>query len=369
MVEMPTRRSTHVFLRGDFLNPGPQVTAQTPMVLHPLETSSTKNQSAGDNLNHPKAEYTRLDLAKWLVSEQNPLVARVTVNRWWAAFFGRGIVATQEDFGTQGSAPSHPELLDWLAVEFMENEWSMKHIHRLIVLSDTYQQSSNVTAEHLARDPLNTLLSRGPRFRLPAETIRDNALAVSGLLSTRMLGPPVYPPQPDGIWRHVGRNAPKYETSTNDDRFRRGIYVVWRRSAPYPSFVTFDAPDRASCVPSRSRSNTPLQALTLLNDPAYVEMAFGMSRRILLDRPEASPEERLEYAFRLTCARQPRPEELTRLASLLRAEQQRYEAAPSDAATLIPESFQNPKLPLTEQAAWFSVCNVLLNLDETITKN
>ncbi len=230
------------------------------------------------------------------------------MNRWWAEFFGRGIVGTLEDFGTQSSPPSHPALLDWLATELMDNRWSMKHIHRQIVLSSTWQQSSRISAKQLEADPDNQLLARGSRFRMSAETIRDNALAISGLLSTRMGGPSVYPPQPDNIWRHVGRNAPKYEIDTDENRFRRGVYVVWRRSAPYPGFVNFDAPDRASCVVNRSRSNTPLQALTLMNDPAYVEMAASLAARIIADQPGSDPRTRITYAFRLCVARTPHAE-------------------------------------------------------------
>ena len=268
----------------------------------------------------------RLDLARWIVSPENPLTARVTVNHWWAEFFGRGIVSTQEDFGTQSSPPSHPQLLDWLAVELIENGWSMKHIHRLIVLSAVYQQSSLISREQLEADPDNRLLARGSRFRMSAETIRDNALAISGLLSTKMGGPPVYPPQPDNIWRHVGRNAPTYETDADEDRFRRGVYVVWRRSAPYPSFVNFDAPDRASCVVGRSRSNTPLQALTLMNDPAYVEMALSLAERIVVDQPDSDERTRIEYAFRLCVARTPQAEEVATLQSLWQQERERFEA-------------------------------------------
>ena len=197
----------------------------------------------------------RLGLARWLVDPENPLVARVTVNRWWGQLFGTGIVSTEADFGAQGELPTHPDLLDWLAVEFMEGGWSMKRIHKLIALSSTYAQSSSVTAEMLEVDPSNRFFQRGPRLRMSAEMIRDNALRISGLLSERMAGPPVYPPQPDGLWRQTGRNEPKYRAAANEDRFRRGIYVIWRRAAPYASFVNFDGPDRSSRLPSRT--NTP----------------------------------------------------------------------------------------------------------------
>ncbi|MFG0332886.1 MAG: PSD1 and planctomycete cytochrome C domain-containing protein [Maioricimonas sp. JB049] len=298
MVELDEPRMTQIFRRGNFLTPGATVEASTPAVLHDFQAELPDGEQPD-----------RLALARWIAAPENPLIGRVTVNRWWAEFFGRGIVETLEDFGTQGERPTHPELLDWLAVEFVENGWSMKHIHRLIVTSAAYQQDSRVSPEQLERDPYNRLYARGPRFRLTAEAIRDNALAISGLLSEKMGGPPVYPPQPTGIWRHVGRNAPKYDTDTDEDRYRRGIYVVWRRSAPYPSFVNFDAPDRGACVVNRSRTNTPLQALTLLNDPAYVEMAAALALRIATAEVD-SPRERIEYACRICMSRQPVTEEV-----------------------------------------------------------
>lgn len=358
LAEMPTRRQTHIFRRGDFLSPGAEVHAQTPGILPPLKPASDDGLPP-----------TRLDLAKWLVDRDHPLTARVVVNRWWAAFFGHGLVKTQEDFGTQGERPSHPELLDLLAVEFMENNWSMKSLHRQIVLSRTYQQSSIATPELRHADPENRLLARGPRFRLPAELIRDQALAISGLLSTQMGGPPVYPPQPDGLWRHVGRNAPKYTVSQDGHRYRRGIYVVWRRSAPYPSFVNFDAPDRASCVPQRSTSNTPLQALTLLNDPAYVEMCHAFARRILTETTNSSDAEKVITAFRLTVARKPAEKEANRLLQLLQEQRAKFQQQPDQAEQLVPQPFQSANVSLIEQAAWFSIANVLLNLDETISRN
>jgi hypothetical protein len=354
MVEMSETRPSFIFKRGDFLNHGAAVKPATPAILHAFQ---------------PEAEPSRLDLARWLVSRDNPLTARVTVNRWWSEFFGRGIVDTLEDFGAQGSRPTHPELLDWLAVEFMEQGWSMKHMHKLIVMSAVYQQSSRITPEMRERDPFNKRLARGARLRLSAESIRDNALAVSGLLSGRMGGPPVYPPQPDNIWRHVGRNAPVYDTDTDEDRFRRGVYVVWRRSAPYPSFVNFDAPDRASCVVNRSRSNTPLQALTLMNDPAYVEMAHALARRMISEPTGSELMERIGYGFRLTVSRTPATEELLPLADLWATEAQRYAADPKAAEQVVPASFRLASLAQHEQAAWFVVASVLLNLDETITKN
>jgi hypothetical protein len=243
----------------------------------------------------------------------------------------------------------------------------MKHVHRLIVNSATYQQSSRVSAIQLQQDPGNLLLGRGPRVRLSAEMIRDNALEVSGLLSHKMGGPPVYPPQPDGIWRHVGRNAPKYNTSSGTDRFRRGIYVFWRRSAPYPSFTNFDAPDRASCVVRRSRTNTPLQALTLLNDPAYLEIAQHLAQRIVDLPGMADDRQRMAHAFQLVVSRQPSTRELDILSGLYRSELSRFEENPGSAGKALGKT----TVAATDQprlAAWFSIANVLLNLDETITK-
>ncbi|MCA9038124.1 MAG: DUF1553 domain-containing protein, partial [Planctomycetaceae bacterium] len=358
MTEMTSQRESFIFKRGDFLSPGTKVKPWTPTILHSFVPNQPEKSTAD-----------RLDFARWLVSHENPLTARVTVNRWWAQFFGQGIVDTLEDFGTQGSRPTHPELLDWLAVEFMESGWSMKHIHRLIVTSSTYQQSSRISPLQLEADPNNKWLARGPRFRLPAEVIRDNALALSGLLSDKMGGPPVYPPQPENIWRHVGRNAPKYTANQDENRFRRGIYVVWRRSAPYPSFVNFDAPDRASCVVKRSRSNTPLQALTLMNDPAYVEMAIALATRIVSETPNGDLRSRLQYAVRLCVARAPQEEEIQTLQQLWEQESARFRSNTKQAESLIPAGQRLGPSELSEQAAWVSVANVLLNLDEVITKN
>lgn len=358
MTEMEESRTTNIFQRGSFLQRGAEVTPAIPTALQPA------------NGQHPDSPHAnRLDFAQWLVSTENPLVARVAVNRWWAEFFGRGIVETLEDFGTQGERPTHPELLDWLAVEFMERGWSMKQLHRLIVLSETYRQDSRATDGAYEADPYNKWYARGPRFRLSAETIRDQALAASGLISFKMGGPPIYPPQPENIWRHVGRNAPKYETDTDEDRFRRGIYVVWRRSAPYPSFVNFDAPDRGTCVVQRSRTNTPLQALTLLNDPAYVEIAHALAQRVLTELPSATDRERLDAAMLHVLARVPDSQEAEHLLAFLHAETSRLEQDSQTAEEMVPKPQRIEAMSLAQQAAWFEVANILLNLDETITRN
>ena len=353
MIEQDEARTTNIMKRGEFLNKGPEVRSDTPEFLHAFSAGLPRN---------------RLGLAKWLVDPQNPLVARVTINRWWAEIFGQGIVATLEDFGTQGEAPTHPELLDWLAADFVENGWSMKHIHRLLVISATYRQSSRLTPELFERDPKNKLLGRANRLRLPAETIRDNALAASGLLQNKMFGEPVYPPQPDGIWRHVGRNAPVYETSTGVDRFRRGIYTVWRRGAPYASFVNFDATDRGVCTVKRSRTNTPLQALNLLNDQAYVELAFGLAERVLTEQPKADDVARLDHAFRCCLVRKPTGDELKVLQSVLADERANLTADASHVKELNAHWSPKTKLDETELAIWFRVAEVLLNLDEMITR-
>ena len=356
MVEMDKSRETRVMSRGNYLDPKQKVAPGTPAALHPWKKEWPAN---------------RLGFAQWLVDPANPLVARVTVNRWWGQFFGSGIVSTEEDFGSQCEPPTHPDLLDWLAVEFMENGWSMKKLHKTIVLSATYGQSSRVTPKLLEKDPNNLWFARGPRFRLTAEMIRDNALRISGLLSDKMGGSPIYPPQPDGLWRQTGRNEPKYVAATNQDRFRRGIYVIWRRAAPYPSFVNFDGPDRSACHPKRSRTNTPLQALTLLNDEAYVEMALGLAVRVLEDKPKTDLDERLRYAFRRTLAREPDARELAVLRELHAGELARLSEDKAAAKKLldgIKVIKFSAKLDPNQLTAWFFVANALLNLDETVTK-
>ncbi|MFM8617901.1 MAG: PSD1 and planctomycete cytochrome C domain-containing protein [Opitutaceae bacterium] len=332
MQELPQPRPTAILRRGNFLDRGEAVEPGTPASLHRAATDAPRD---------------RLDLARWLVDRDNPLVARVTVNRWWAEFFGRGIVGTPEDFGVKGEPPTHPELLDWLAVEFMERGWSTKHIHRLIALSATYRQSSRVTPELLARDDQNRLLARGPRFRLDAEAIRDNALSAAGLLSPKLGGPPVKPYQPPGLWESkVGGDKVSYDVSQGEDGVRRGIYTIWKRTSPYPSFMNFDATARTACTVRRSRTNTPLQALTLLNDPVYVEAAKALARRVAADLPAAGADERLRHAFRLCLARAPSSVELAALRGLLDAQ----------------------RTARGEEAAWQAVASALLNLDEMITK-
>tara|TARA_B100001093_G_scaffold256893_1_gene245637 strand:+ start:18952 stop:22038 length:3087 start_codon:yes stop_codon:yes gene_type:complete len=355
MIEMEESRDTHIMNRGVYLDKGEKVVAATPEVLPPMDQSLPKD---------------RLGLAKWLVNGKNPLVARVTVNRWWAELFGEGIVATLEDFGTMAQPPTHPKLLDWLAVEFVDSRWDMKHVLKVMVMSSTYRQSSKVNPETYEADPKNSWLARGPRFRMTAEMVRDNALAVSGMLSTKAEGEPIMPHQPTGIWRQVGRNEPKWIDETDEDRYRRGVYVIWRRAAPYPSFVNFDAPDRGSCVVSRPRTNTPLQALTLMNDPVYVELSLALANRLLSETPEASKEERIQHAFELVLSRPADKEELSFLEGVIR--ERAKSLSPEEVENLLGTDgidYQpNEALDKTELAAWFYVASILLNLDETITK-
>jgi hypothetical protein len=342
-------RMSAVFMRGEFRTPGDKVEPNVPAVLHPL--------------NAPSAARTRLDLAQWLVSRENPLVARVVVNRWWAELFGHGLVITPEDFGIKGDPPTHPELLDWLAVEFMDNGWSMKKLLKTIVTSAAYRQSSRVTPELFARDDQNLLYARGPRHRLDAETIRDNALAIAGLLNQKLGGPPIHPYQPDGLWVKVGGQRYDYVVSPGEEKYRRGLYVIWKRGAPYPSFVNFDANSRMACRVKRPRSNTPLQALTLMNDPVYVEAAMAFAKRVLTD--QATSTDRLTHAFRLATSRTPRADELATLTQLLASAR----ATDAKSAKEFVGKFELPAGVTAEEfTAWYAVAAALLNLDETISK-
>jgi hypothetical protein len=353
MAERPTfdRPSAPLRIRGSFLSPGETVYANVPAVLPPLPESQMPN---------------RLGLAQWLVSPENPLTARVTMNRMWEHYFGRGIVETSEDFGTQGQAPSHPDLLDWLATEFVAQKWSMKAMHRLIVTSATYRQSSAAMPALLERDPYNRLFARGPRFRMEAEMIRDVTLAASGLLTRKIGGPSVFPYQPEGIW-DLPYNDDKWVESKGEDRYRRGLYTFSRRTAPYPSMLTFDAPSREFCTVRRVRTNTPLQALTTLNDPAFFAAAQAMTARVFREAP-GDDRARAEHAFRLCASRKPSGPEVDRLLSWLANERQSFESRPSDAARLAKERPTGVTASDAEFAAWTMLSNVLLNLDETLTK-
>lgn len=346
MQELPgaKRRETRVHVRGNFLELGEVVEPGVP-------------QSFGD---FPKeSPSNRLGVAHWLVGPDNPLTARVMVNRVWARLFGVGIVETEEDFGTQGLRPSHPQLLDWLARAYQENDWSLKSLLKTIVLSETYRQSSTVSDAQLASDPRNRLLSRGPRFRISAEMIRDQALASSGLLTHKLGGPSVMPPQPDGIWKSTYSNR-KWIDATGEDRYRRGIYTYWKRTSPYPSMTTFDAGSGEVCLVRRVRTNTPLQALITLNDPSYFEAAGALG---VLMR-----EKGLEYGFRRVLIRRPSDQELIRLQTLYDEVRGDFDQDLAAAANLAESAGLDRVNADAELAAWVTLANVLLNLDEAVTK-
>lgn len=346
------RRKTKIQHRGNFLDLGKEVTEGTPAAFPTL---------AG--------KPDRLALAKWLVDENNPLTARVIANRFWEQIFGIGIVSSSEEFGAQGELPYHPELLDWLATELIRLKWDQKAFLKLLVTSAAYRQSSKVSPELVQRDPDNRLLARGPRFRLPAETVRDQALAIGGLLSTKMYGAPVKPPQPSlGVSAAFGSGI-DWQTSAGEDRYRRGLYTMWRRSNPYPSMATFDAPNREVCTVRRVRTNTPLQALVTLNDPVYVEASQALARRVMAEGG-ADIRARATYAFRLCVVRPPQDDELNRLVGLYERTYSKLKSAPEKAKKLATEPLgPAPEgKDITELAAWTVVGNVLLNLDETLMK-
>jgi hypothetical protein len=356
MVEMAERRPAFVLMRGNYQSPGEPVTPNVPAILPPLKGDRPAN---------------RLGLAHWLVDKDNPLPARVTVNRYWKQFFGTGLVKTLEDFGSQGEFPSHPELLDWLAVEFAEPEmgasWDVKRLLRLIVTSATYRQSSKPQEGVLTSDPYNRLLSRGARFRCSAESVRDNALAICGLLNRDIGGKSVFPYQPPDYYADKGRW--KWLPSTGADLHRRGMYTFWRRTTIYPSFQVFDAPTREVCTVDRPRTNTPLQALVTLNDPVFVEAARVFGQRIMQEGG-ASISEKVMFAFRLCVARPPRDAERELLERLYATHLAKYQSDSAAAQALVRNgSAPRPEsLPIAELAAWTCVGNVLLNLDETITR-
>jgi hypothetical protein len=360
MQEMTKARDTFLLRRGQYDQKGDRVAAGVPASLPPLPKGAPAN---------------RLTLAKWLVAPENPLTSRVIVNRIWQSFFGTGLVKTVEDFGSQGELPSHPELLDWLAVEFRESGWDVKGMVRRIVTSSAYRQSSRVMPEGLAKDPEDRLLARAPRLRLPAEFIRDGALAVSGLLDERIGGASVSPYQPAGLWeelmsREDGKNwsAQTYTQSHGRDLYRRTMYTFWKRTSPPPTLVTFDAPDRETCTVRRARTNTPLQALVLLNDPTYVEASRKLAERLI--REGDSVDDRLTLAFRLVLARRPSAEELDVLREVHREALARFRADHAAAVKLLSvgEYPRDPKLDPAEVAAWSTVAGVVLNLDEAVTR-
>ncbi len=334
------RRESHVFERGNWLVKGELVEPQIPSFLPAFKTSYEAN---------------RLGLAKWLVEDENPLTARVMVNRFWEQIFGKGIVETTEDFGTQGSAPSHPELLDWLAIQFKDDfAWSVKTLIKTIVMSSTYRQSSEVSAALVEKDPYNRYLARGPRFRLTAEQIRDQALAVSGLLNEKAYGKSVMPHQPEGVW-NVIRHAATWKQDTTGDQYRRGLYTFWRRVSPYPSMQTFDAPTREFCVSRRINTNTPLQALVTLNDPVFVEAASALGKDVLSNGGH-SFDSRIDYMYRKALCKKPSENSLEALNTF--HEQINKEA-----------KLNNKSIDENEQDIWMNMASVVMNLDEFIMKN
>lgn len=347
------RRVTQLQYRGNYLDKGPVVEPGLPAAFH---------AAAG------AGPLDRLRLARWLVDKSNPLTARVVANRYWEILFGRGIVLTSEDFGSQGEPPTHPELLDWLAMEFMDSGWDTRALLRTMVTSAAYRQSSQIVGGAAKTDPDNRWLARGPRVRLSAETVRDQALAVSGLLSKKMYGPPVRPPQPDLGLRAAFGSSTDWKTSEGDDRYRRAIYITWRRSSPYPSMATFDAPNREVCSLRRTRTNTPLQSLVTLNDPVYVEAAQALARRAI--EHDSVVEEQIAYAFRRCLLRPPHENELKQLVLLYDDSRARLSDRPkaSEKLATIPLGKLPANMNAVDAAAMTVVGNVLLNLDEMVLK-
>ncbi len=349
------RPSTLFRERGSFLNKGEKMFAATPAILHPMPDNAPIN---------------RLGLARWLVDENNPLTSRVMVNRFWEQIFGRGIIETSEDFGTQGERPWHPEMLDWLATEFMRPAaqsgcgWSMKKLVRLIVTSSTYRQSSVTTPALLEKDPYNRLLARGPRFRMEAEMIRDVTLTTSGLLSRKLGGPSVFPLQPDGIWK-APYSGEKWNVSKGEDRFRRSLYTFVRRSSPHPAMMTFDATSREYCTVRRVRTNTPLQALTMLNDEAAMEAARALAKRMIEEGGD-DLKAQVIYGFRICVTRTPKEKEVERIVALYQQQLNHFTTNATEAGKIVRN--HSTKAGAAEFAAWTMVANVLLNLDETLTK-
>jgi hypothetical protein len=359
--DLPKPRDSFVMIRGDYTKPGEKVEPGTPAALPPLNKAD------------PKGRATRLDLAKWLVEPENPLTARVAVNRLWQQFFGTGLVKTSGDFGSQGEPPSHPELLDWLASEYRDSGWDTKKLVRLMVTSAAFRESSVVTPELLERDPANRLLARGTRFRLDAEQIRDNALFVSGLINVTMGGKGVKPYQPPNIWEpvgFVGSNTRFYTQDHGDALHRRSIYTFIKRTAPPPFMANFDAPSREATCTRRERSNTPLQALELMNDVQHVEAARALAERMIM-QGGSTPTDRIEFAYKTVLARSPEAEERQIVESQLASHMERYAKDADAAKKLIShgESKPDAKIAAPELAAYTLVANTILNLDETLTRN
>ena len=347
------QRTTKIHIRGNFLEQGETVLPKVPAAFGKLPAGVPRN---------------RLGVAVWLVNRDNPLTPRVWANRIWARLFGIGIVETEEDFGAQGSAPTNPELLDWLAAEYRDGGWSLKKLIKIIVMSEAYKQASEVTPTLREADPRNVINSRGARFRLGAEAVRDQALSVAGLLSTKMGGPPVMPPQPAGLWRTT-YNTKTWVDAESEDRFRRGLYTYLKRTSPYPSMTTFDSGSGEICQMRRIRTNTPLQALVTLNDPVYLEAAAGLARRMVAEA--ATPNARAARGLRLALIRPLRTGEAAPLIALQRDAQKEFAAAPEKADVLLKSARAKVPKGISKAAfaAWIVTANAILNLDEFLTRN
>ncbi len=348
--ERTTPRDTFFLIKGDFTRKGNKMEPGVPAALHPLKAGPKPN---------------RLDFARWVVDPANPLTPRVLMNRVWQHYFGTGIVETENDFGAQGTPPSHPELLDWLAGELIQRGWSLKAMHRLVLTSATYRQESKLRPDLAKSDPRNHFLARQNRLRLEAEVVRDVALSASGLLNPTVGGPSVFPPQPDGVFAFTQVQR-TWTANDGPDRYRRGMYTYFWRSAPHPGLMAFDAPDANATCTRRNRSNTPLQALTLLNDKAFYEFAQGLAARVLRDGPSEEPEQ-IRFAYRLCFARDPSSKEQERLLGLLSTLQRDFAQDPKEAARLAPAGLAKD-VPTARAAAWTLVSRALLNLDEFITR-
>jgi hypothetical protein len=354
MAESPARKPTHLLIRGAYDKPGESVEPGVPSALPPLP---------------PGVPNDRLGFAKWLVSARNPLLARVTMNRFWQMYFGSGIVKTVEDFGSQGEWPSHPELLDWLATEFVRTGWDVKAMQKLIVTSATYRQAAKTTPELVERDPENRLLARGPRLRLSAEMIRDQALFVAGLLAEKQGGPSVKPYQPDGLWNELAMQDMYYMRSKGPDLYRRSLYTFWKRTIAPPMMVNFDSAQRETCVVRENRTDTPLQALNLLNDVTFVEAARALGQRMMKEGGSGT-DSRLQYGVRLALGRAPSEAELRILGEDLRFHLDYFTGKASEIDSFLRQgdSPPDPSLDRRELAAYASVASMLLNLDEMVTK-
>jgi len=354
---MGKMRATYLLERGHYEHPKKDevIKPGVPAFLPPLPKDAPPN---------------RLGMAQWLTRPDHPLTARVAVNRYWSLLFGKGLVASVSDFGTQGEWPSHPELLDWLAVDFVNIGWDIKRTIKQMVMSATYRQTSKITPESIAQDPNNILLARGPRFRLQGEFIRDNALAVSGLLVNKVGGPGVKPYQPPGLWNEVslGGNV-RFKQDSGDGLFRRSMYTYWKRSAPAPSMTIFDAPTREKCMVERPRTNTPLQALVTLNDPQFLEASRHIAKRIMKDGGK-TPRERVEYAYRLVTSRKPKPIVAQILLGVFNEELENYKKNTEAAGKILAvgTTKRDESLNASEHAAWTIVASIILNLDEVITR-